>query len=368
MSRDRSQPELEDLRRLVSDLGRSHRTTVPEHHGPGRLAMNRALWSDLADLGLTSITRSGTTAGGGWAESAVLVSALAESAAAVPVMEHDLLASWLLAQGSSAGGTGGGGPDRGGSTVTRTFALLGPDGSAAGVPWASEVDEIVVAWPAPGGGWRMAAPAAQDVEIDPAVNYAGEPRDTVLVPVADIGGERLEDALVAEVRRRAALARALQLVGSMRRAQELVLEHVGGRQQFGRRLDQFQAIQHQVTAMASELVLADAACVAAVERADDEGLSGVAGLVAVAAAKSCAGAASEVVERSAHQCLGAMGVTLEHELPRHTTRMMAWRNEDGSTDTWNRALAAALQEAGSRGLWPLVTGVSDEQTEPRKRR
>ncbi|PQP20272.1 acyl-CoA dehydrogenase [Rhodococcus opacus] len=67
------------------------------------------------------------------------------------------------------------------------------------------------------------------------------------------------------------------------------------------------------------------------------------------------GHAASVVVRNAHQCLGAVGFTREHELHRHTTALLAWRSEYGSVRYWDEALVAAAAAAGERGLWPLIT-------------
>ena len=53
-------------------------------------------------------------------------------------------------------------------------------------------------------------------------------------------------------------------------------------------------------------------------------------LFAVAVAKSCVGHAASVVVRGAHQVLGAIGTTLEHELHTLTKPILARRSEFGS--------------------------------------
>jgi acyl-CoA dehydrogenase len=53
---------------------------------------------------------------------------------------------------------------------------------------------------------------------------------------------------------------------------------------------------------------------------------------------------------------GAIGFTREHDLRLWTTRLWAWREEDGSDAEWNADLGATALAAGPAGLWPLITG------------
>lgn len=39
-----------------------------------------------------------------------------------------------------------------------------------------------------------------------------------------------------------------------------------------------------------------------------------------------------------------------------TTRLWAWRDEDGSEAHWHDVVGRAALDAGADGLWPLVTG------------
>jgi acyl-CoA dehydrogenase len=62
------------------------------------------------------------------------------------------------------------------------------------------------------------------------------------------------------------------------------------------------------------------------------------------------------VARIGHQVHGAIGFTREHSLRLVTTRLWAWRDEDGSEAEWNAEIGAAALAAGPDGLWPLVAG------------
>ena len=78
-------------------------------------------------------------------------------------------------------------------------------------------------------------------------------------------------------------------------------------------------------------------------------------LFAVGVAKSCVGHGSSVVVRGAHQVLGAIGTTLEHELHTLTKPILARRQEWGSVREWDATLTASAISAGRDRLWSLVT-------------
>ena len=52
---------------------------------------------------------------------------------------------------------------------------------------------------------------------------------------------------------------------------------------------------------------------------------------------------------------GAIGFTQEHGLRHLTTRLWAWRDEDGDEAYWNGVVARRALAAGADGLWPLLT-------------
>ena len=77
--------------------------------------------------------------------------------------------------------------------------------------------------------------------------------------------------------------------------------------------------------------------------------------MAVACAKARASEAAGPVARIAHQVLGAIGCTQEHDLRLATTRLWAWREEDGSDAHWNAEIGRQALANGADGLWPLLT-------------
>jgi acyl-CoA dehydrogenase len=132
------------------------------------------------------------------------------------------------------------------------------------------------------------------------------------------------------------------------------VQYAGERQQFGRPLGKFQAIQMELAEMAGEVTAVTALTDAAVQSLEhgDPGF-----VLAAAAAKVRAGAAVEVVARLAHQVHGAIGFTQEHKLHHLTRRLWSWRDEAGSELVWSRVLATGLLADGPAGVWPALTRI-----------
>ena len=137
---------------------------------------------------------------------------------------------------------------------------------------------------------------------------------------------------------------AAQLAGAMRAVFERSLQHANERQQFGRPIGKFQAIQHQLSVMA-ELVFASRmaarlGCQGAVQAPDR--------LRAALAKARCSEAAPEVAALG-HSIHGAIGFTAEFDLQIYTRRLHAWRQAGGSESHWQGVLGEALVN-GHEGL------------------
>jgi acyl-CoA dehydrogenase len=150
-----------------------------------------------------------------------------------------------------------------------------------------------------------------------------------------------------------ALTRAVMMAGGLERALALSLDYVSEREQFGRPISKFQAIQHHMAVMAAET--AAAICAA------DAGLAGIGTdrfTEEVAAAKARIGEAVGVVAELAHQVHGAMGYTHEHQLHHTTRRLWAWRDEYGAEQIWQQQLGASLArrvaQQGGDALWDFI--------------
>lgn len=318
-----------------------------EKHPPGEAVQwDPELWAQLDELGLVRLTGAEAYggSGAGWYEAAELLSAAAGHGVRIALAEHDLLGCWLLeAVGLPA------------DTAVRTVAVLDKQGEATAVPWAASADRVVVVW-RPDGGYRVADVPVEELSITPGTNLIGEPRDAIATDLAALSGESATLALVTELRLKAGLARAIQICAALDRIVQLCIEHVTARVQFGRPLSKFQAVQHMLSDIASEAALARVATEAALATAVSSGWSAFNLNFLVAAARSCAGHATAVVVRNAHQVHGAIGTTREHRLHEFTRAALAWRSEFGSMRYWDEQVTEAALHASAGGLWDLITG------------
>ncbi|WP_051053614.1 acyl-CoA dehydrogenase [Mycolicibacterium chubuense] len=302
------------------------------------------LWSRLDALGLVRLTgaeeRGGS--GAGWYEAAELMSTAVRHGVRIPLVEHDLLACWLL----DAAGLGH-------DDARRTVCVLDSGGSATQVPWAADAERIVVVWQR-AGEYAVADVGVGQLSITPGVNMIGEPRDTVVADIDTLGGVSLDSALVGALRLKSALVRSIQVCAALDGALRLSVEHASAREQFGRPLARFQAVQHLISDIAAEAALARSATEAALSAAVSSDWTSAHLEFLVAAARSCSGHAATVVARNAHQVLGAIGTTREHRLPEYTRAALAWRSEFGSVRYWDARVTDMATEAGADGLWALI--------------
>lgn len=302
------------------------------------------LWHQLDELGLVRLTgaeQSGGS-GAGWYEAAELLTAAVRHGVRIPLAENDLLACWLLeAAGMPV------------DAATRTVCLLDEGGQAPAVPWASVVERVVVVW-RDADRYLAADVGVSDVTITPGANMIGEPRDTVAVDPNSLGGVQVTEELVEQLRLKSALVRSIQVCAALDEALTSSIDHVTSRQQFGRPLSKFQAVQHLVSDIAAEAALARSATEAALSAAVDSQWSAPHLDFLVAAARSCTGHAASVVVRNAHQVHGAMGTTSEHRLHEFTRAALAWRSEFGSVRYWDDRLTDMALHAGGDRLWSLI--------------
>ncbi|WP_214365060.1 acyl-CoA dehydrogenase family protein [Pseudonocardia sp. H11422] len=314
------------------------------------------LWKTLEETGLARLTLPETAGGSGGTltDAAAVLSMAGAYAARAPLVETDLLAGWLA---HAAGLDVPSGP----LTAVAADLTITPSGNGAAgarltgtlarVPWARSTTAIVVL-----SGDQVVVLDRAAVTITEGVNLAEEPRDTVTVDVGAGAVGTAPAGAAAEFRLRAALGRALLLAGAARGALAESVRYAGERVQFGRPIGRFQAIQQQLALAAAEVAAAAAATEAAARTAAVDGFGADSTAVAVAAAKARAGEAAGQVARIAHQVHGAIGFTREHDLRLVTTRLWAWRDEDGSDAQWNDEIGARVLAAGADVLWPLVTG------------
>jgi acyl-CoA dehydrogenase len=324
------------------------------------------LWAALSDAGLTGVglPEEAGGSGGELADAVAIVRTLAAGAAAVPVAEQLLVAGPALVASDLALPS----PEEPLAFAVADAVTVHPvdngdgpgrftvNGTVTDLAWAGVAVHVVVLAPAPAGldGSFLALIDASSLEATDASNLAGEPRGSLVLDQAPASGALLTGAQADGLRARFALARAVQLAAALEQVLAWTVQYAGERQQFGRPLGKFQAIQMELAEMAGEVTAVTALTDAAVHALERGSADFV---LAAAAAKVRAGAAVEVVARLAHQVHGAIGFTQEHKLHNLTRRLWSWRDEAGSELVWSRALATGLLATGGDGFWPALTRV-----------
>ncbi|TKJ27872.1 acyl-CoA dehydrogenase family protein [Blastococcus sp. CCUG 61487] len=319
---------------------------------------DEGLWTALAGAGLTGVglPESAGGSGGDLDDAVAIVRTLAAGAGAVPVAEQLLVAGpAVIAAGLPLPPVEE--PLTFGSAENVVATPSGDawtlSGTVADVPWSGVAAHAALLANGPDGAVLALLPTA-GLTVLTAANLAGEPRGALVVDGVRALAAPLNAGQVRELRAGYALARAVQLTAALEQVLAWTVQYAGERQQFGRPLAKFQAIQMELAEMAGEVTavtaLTDAAVQALHHGSGDFWL-------AAAAAKVRAGAAVEVVARLAHQVHGAIGFTQEHRLHHLTKRLWSWRDEAGSELLWSRVLAQGLLADGPDGLWPALTRV-----------
>lgn len=166
--------------------------------------------------------------------------------------------------------------------------------------------------------------------VDARLQWSADCRFTCEVQPPECGLRAIEATLLAA-----------QMSGAIRRLLAMTLQYANDRQQFGRSIGKFQAIQHELAVMAQH---AEIAHMGAVMSCSGEGLLPDILLSAVAKAS-----ASEVVvplTSIAHAIHGAIGITADYDLQLYTRRLHAWRVAAGSESFWHLLIGQELRKSG----------------------
>jgi acyl-CoA dehydrogenase len=339
-----------ELYSLAAKLFAAHSRDVREAEATG---WAQELWKALQQSGFNDVPVPEELggAGGSVADAVQLLRAAGAHAAPVPLAEAGLVGGWLLASAGLA-------LPKGVRTVVPPAAAprlrLDGDrlfGTVPAVAWGHRaehvvglVDGVVVLAPGP------AAPS-DGPGVSRGANLADEPRDTVVfdgVAVtarADAPDEVTEQTLLE----RTALGRTALMAGAISAIATMTLRYSREREQFGRTIGHFQAVQaHLVTIHQQATVVASAidGAVEAVELGR--------GSFEIACAKMLADRAAQLVTAAAHQTHGAIGMTKEYPLHYLTRRLWAWRDEAGGHHRWADRLGAALIACGPDALYPAI--------------
>ena len=187
-----------------------------------------------------------------------------------------------------------------------------------------------------------------DGEIIHKKNFLAEPR-------YDIKAANLNIAEIKPLNNKidfkflGAVLRSAQMIGVMEKVVDLSTNYCSQRQQFGRALSKFQAIQHLISDMAVELSASSAALSAITDHnLSDNKFSDI------AISKIRAGAAAGKIIAISHQVHGAIGFTKEYELSYFTKNLNSWRNDFGNESFWEEFLGRTFLEKNNKNLWEYL--------------
>lgn len=338
----------ESVARLFNEqLDTAFLTSVEESGWP------ESLWDTVCELGLPTVLLDEDHGGMGatWSEAYVVVRRCGYAGVPLPIPEA-IVGHWLAAQ------VGLDLPEGPVGIIPETmpvdaFAEGCFSGTIPRIPWGRDAayylgitneQEVVVL-------------GREGVDIECEDNLGHDPRDNVTFNNSPVT-HRAATVLPGDgLRWLCAMLRSAQIAGAGARCLEIGIEFTGQREQFGRPLSRFQAIQHHLAVMAGQLATAEAISAAAFHAMDRYGI-GTGGRDAqfeIAAAKCRASDAVEPLTRIAHQVHGAIGFTYEYGLHFFTRRLWSWRAEIGGAGEWAEYLGRIAQAEGGDKVWSYIT-------------
>lgn len=179
--------------------------------------------------------------------------------------------------------------------------------------------------------------------------------DDVLLRPAPGNAQRIQRAIDT-----ATIMASVELVGVMTRAYEMTLDYLRTREQFGKPIGSFQALQHRAADLFIQKALAQSAAADAVD-ALDRNASDVDIAAAASRAKSRCADAARLITREAIQLHGAIGFADEHDIGLYLQRALVLAAWLGNAASHRRRYAASappeaeLPRAVSRPVrtrWP----------------
>jgi acyl-CoA dehydrogenase len=338
--------------RMLDDLGPAARHTQDP----------TPLWDAMAASGIAQalVPEQAGGAGLSWQDAQPMLSAVAREGVPSPLPEA-LLGAWLAARCEATAMPGLCVACDGSELMLEEQSSgLVASGTLRRVPWARHATQLLAVT-------TDARSVPRVVVLDPGLdgvlrhgtNLAGEARDTLVLsahPVRRLGRSPVD---AEGLRALGAALRCVQIAAAIAQALSLTTEYVNLRVQFGRRLSQFQAVQHPVAQMASLAAATHSAAVAALEAIDGHDAEGTLAKLGnafqIASAKVFCGEAAGQCASISHQAFGAIGFTREHGLHLLTRRLWSWRDECGNETHWSRRIGTAFRAGGSDSLWPALT-------------
>lgn len=169
--------------------------------------------------------------------------------------------------------------------------------------------------------------------------------ESVCIPSSALLGQAGAGAgLIDAALDRANAALVCEATGAIEAVNDLTLDYLKTRQQFGRPIGKFQALQHRMADMAMTAQLARSVMAIAIEYANSADTKARAW--AVSAAKAQIIQSAQVAGRGAIQLHGGIGMTLEYAAGHYLRRLTAMEKMFGDYD-WHLTRFSQVQSAGA---------------------
>lgn len=322
---------------------------------------SKALWKEYGELGLLGVDAAEEHggSGGSFADLAVVLEAFGRGLAVEPYLSSNVLVAGVL--------RGAGGQDE-------TLGRLATGESIAAFAYAEprgryDLAHVATAARKDGGGWRLdghkavvlGAPDADTLIVSARTDGGATDRDGVSLFTVDPKAngvtlracKLMDDRSAADVILenapaeligpqggalpvieaavdRAAMAVCCEAVGAMGALNQITLEYLKTRSQFGRPIGKFQVLQHRM----ADMMMAEqtARSMLALGIANVENVDPAQRAKAVSAAKVQIGKSGNEVGRGAIQLHGGIGMTEEYVAAHYFRRLTAIEKLFGDTD------------------------------------
>ena len=349
----------------------------------------RELWKAFNDLGFAriSVPEEAGGAGGTLLDALEVLRLVGYYAAPLPVADNSIMGGWLLSQAGL--------PIPNGALAVPELSAYGVeiflhsnwgkddpevalDGSLIRVPWANDASHIVFL--------EAQLPEEDDPDED-ETELDQEPPLVVSIDLSEVGpfqhevmwmrniaGERRDTVNFTEIKAtaafappgvnketlnlRGALSRSMLMAGALKRMVELTVSYTNEREQFGRPISRFQAVQQHLVWAAQEAAMTEINAQLAgraVQAAEDAGGTIADCVFEVASAKLIANQAAIRATKACHQAHGAMGMTQEYPLHHLSRRLWTWRMDYGAEPTWTDKLGEIIATQEPTDIYPLIT-------------
>jgi len=327
-----------ELTELIENLAKE-----PDDPPDGQLS---ARWCQVQELGLATIgiAEAAGGSGGELADLVVVIRELARAGIGTPIVEASTAAFAIGVPGQDTFDT----------VVVDHVANMGASTLSADlglVPFAPLAERLVIV---SDSGVAVVALSQSGVTVDADTDVAGLPAGRVRL--SRVSYQHMPEAgLAADVIERLALARSAALLGSAYGAYELTRRYVTEREQFGAPLIKIPAVAAAVAQMSVRIRTTQSAVDRAVAMCTDPDAAPLRRFGAVASARITAAGMATHVARTAHQLHGAVGVTREYGLHRHTRKLWAWRDADAAERAWSSQLGATVLSVDEGTLWDQIS-------------